>query len=160
MRNSSRSASRRPACRSRKFSIMPPQPGTLTTTNTSVTPGCNLSRANELTNAYFGGVVEDRDGQLFVAATEYHSPALAAGLAAGDEIKSLAGAKVDAAGLNAAVAAAKPGDTLKLVLARAGQEREVEVVLTHKMQRSYRILPIEHPDPLQVAILEGWGGSK
>jgi hypothetical protein len=49
---------------------------------------------------------------------------------------------------------------LKLTLVRAGQDRDVEVVLAHQMQRSYRIIPVAHPDPLEAAILKGWGGSK
>ena len=52
------------------------------------------------------------------------------------------GEKMDAAGLNAAVAAKWPGDALKLTIARDGQERDVEVTLAHKMQRNYRIIPV------------------
>jgi predicted metalloprotease with PDZ domain len=122
--------------------------------------GLQLEPGVELTNAYFGGVIEERDGQLTVAATEYNSPARAAGLVSGDEIKSLNGAKVDGKALNEAVTAAKPGDIFKLSLAHGGQTREVEIELAHKMKRSYRILPIENPDPLQAAILQTWQTSK
>jgi hypothetical protein len=36
------------------------------------------------------------------------------------------------------------------------QEQELEVVLGHKLQRSFRISPIANPNSLQKQILEDW----
>jgi predicted metalloprotease with PDZ domain len=96
------------------------------------------------------------NGKLVISAVEGDSPAQQAKLAANDAIKALDGARVDAAGLNAAIAAKKPGDKLKLAVTRGGKDIEVEVTLGHKMQWSFKIIPIANPDALQSAILKDW----
>ena len=63
---------------------------------------------------------------------------------------------VDAKGMNEAVVSRKPGDKVKLTVARTGNDREVEVILGHKMERSFRIQPVGNPSHLQAAILRDW----
>lgn len=63
---------------------------------------------------------------------------------------------MDAAALNASIAAANPGDVVRLTVIRAGREMETQVALAHKIQRSFGIVPIAAPDALQAAILEDW----
>jgi len=118
--------------------------------------GLELEKPVELPDSYLGAVVEDVNGKPVISAIEGGSPAQQAKLAANDEIRALDGARVDAAGLNAAVAAKKPGDRLKLAVTRGGKDIEVEVTLGHKMQRSFKIIPIANPDALQSAILKDW----
>jgi hypothetical protein len=69
---------------------------------------------------------------------------------------ALDGVRVDAAGLTAAVAAKKPGDGVKIKLLRGGKELEVEAVLRNRLQRSFKIIPIETPTALQSSILHDW----
>lgn len=52
--------------------------------------------------------------------------------------------------------ARKPGDTMKLLVARANEIEEINVVLGVKMERSFKITQIENPTPLQAAILKDW----
>jgi predicted metalloprotease with PDZ domain len=118
--------------------------------------GLGLEKPVELPDSYLGAIVEDVNGKLVISAVEGDSPAQQAKLAANDAIKALDGARVDAAGLNAAIAAKKPGDKLKLAVTRGGKDIEVEVTLGHKMQRSFKIIPIANPDALQSAILKDW----
>lgn len=118
--------------------------------------GLELEKPVELPDSYLGAVVEDVNGKPIISAIEGDSPARQANLATNDEIRALDGTRVDATALNAAIAATKPGDKIKLAVTRAGKDIEVEVTLGHKMQRSFKILPIANPDALQSSILKDW----
>ena len=118
--------------------------------------GLEIEKPKELPEPHLGAIAEDRDGKLIISAVEANSPARQAGLAAQDEIKALDGAKVDAKTLNETLASNKPGDKVKLNVVRADKDLEVEVVLGHKMERSFRIRPVSSPDPLQKTILKDW----
>jgi predicted metalloprotease with PDZ domain len=118
--------------------------------------GLELDKPKELPDPFFGAIVEDVNGRPIITAIEGESPARQANLAVNDEIKTIDGAKVDAASLNSAVAAKRPGDKVKLVLTRAGGDLEVDVTLGHKMQQSFKIIPSANPDALQSAILKDW----
>jgi len=118
--------------------------------------GLELEKPVELPDAWLGAIVEDVNGRSVVTALEGDSPARTAGLAVGDEIRLVQGARVDAASFTGAIAARKPGDKISIAVTRAGRELEVEAVLAHKLQRSFRIIPVVHPDPLQSAILADW----
>ena len=58
--------------------------------------------------------------------------------------------------MNAGIAAKKPGDKIRLAVTRAGKDIEVEITLGHKMQRSFKIIPVANPNALQTAILKDW----
>jgi predicted metalloprotease with PDZ domain len=118
--------------------------------------GLELEEPERLPDPYLGAVVEDANGKLVIAAIEGGSPSQHAKLAVNDEIKSLDGARVDAPGLNAAIASKKPGDKIKLTVTRSGKTIDKEVTLANRMQRSFRIIPIAKPDALQSAILKDW----
>jgi len=118
--------------------------------------GLEFVPPKELPEAFFGALVEDKDGRLVVATTEPDSPARKAGLAAADEIKFLNGAPVTAAAFTDAVKALKPGDRIKLEIARGGTLREIETVLEHRLERTWKIRPMANPDPLQQAIWKDW----
>jgi len=118
--------------------------------------GLELEAPRELSEAFWGGLVEDKAGKLVLAAVEENSPARRAGLAVGDEIKSVDETPIDAKALIAALAARKPGDRITIAFSRSGQDRSADVLLEHKMERSFKIRPIASPDALQAAILAGW----
>jgi predicted metalloprotease with PDZ domain len=121
--------------------------------------GLELEPRRELPDAYLGAIVEDLGGGLTVAAVEGGSPATAAGVKARDVIAAVDGAKVDAAGLDAAVAARMPGGTATLTIVRDGAARDVTVTLGHKLERSFAIRPVATPDALQAAILASWSAG-
>ena len=118
--------------------------------------GLDLEAPRELPEASWGGLVEDKGGKLVLAAVEENSAARRAGLAAGDEIKSVDGTPVEAKALTAALAARRPGDKITIVVSRAGRDRSVELPLEPRLERSFKIRPRTSPDALSSAILEGW----
>ncbi len=122
--------------------------------------GLALEKPTELPDPYLGAIVEDMESRLIISAIENGSPAQKAGLAAKDEIKSIDDVKVDAAGLNKIVAGKKPGDKIALAVNRGGKDMRVELTLAHKMQQSFKIIPIANPDALQAAILKDWMRAK
>ncbi|MCX6565584.1 MAG: PDZ domain-containing protein [Candidatus Aminicenantes bacterium] len=118
--------------------------------------GLEFEKPKELPDAFLGALVEDKDGRLVVAATEPDSPARTAGLAAADEIKSLNGVSMTAAAFTDALKVLKPGGRIKLAVERGGVVREVEIVLEHRLERTWKIRPMTNPDPLQQAIWKDW----
>jgi predicted metalloprotease with PDZ domain len=116
--------------------------------------GLEMEPPTELSDAYLGAIAEDRDGSLTIAAVESRSPAATAGLRAGDVIASLDGTRLEARGLDAAIASKQAGTRVTLAITRGPAERAVAVVLGHKMARSFRIRPVANPTALQAAILE------
>jgi predicted metalloprotease with PDZ domain len=118
--------------------------------------GLELEPFKELSQPDFRGVVEDVNGKLTLTAMEGNSAAHRAGLEVKDEIKSLDGAGVDARGFAQAIAAKKPGDKIKLAITRAGADREIEMALDPKLERSFRMRAIANPDALQAEILKDW----
>jgi predicted metalloprotease with PDZ domain len=111
----------------------------------------------DLPGAYFGAAAQDQDGRLVATNIEWDSPASRAGLSVQDEILAVDGVRLSGArGLSEAFGRKKPGDTVKVLIARRGVVREVEVVLGKKTERNFEMKPIANPDPLQAAILKDW----
>ena len=122
--------------------------------------GLELEKPKELPEAYLGAIAEDAGSKLIVAAVEDDSPAGRAGIAAQDEIKALDKAPVTAKALEAALAAKKPGDKTLALVSRGGLDREIEITLAPKPERSFRMRPIGAPDAMQAAILKDWMGGR
>jgi hypothetical protein len=49
---------------------------------------------------------------------------------------------------------------IALAVSCGGKDMRVEVTLAHKLQRSFKIVPIANPDALQAAILKDWMRAK
>jgi predicted metalloprotease with PDZ domain len=122
--------------------------------------GLELEKPKELPEADLGAIAEDKDGRLMITAVDGSSPAEQAGLTTGDQIKTLNGAAVDAKALGEAIVSKRPGDRIKLAVFRDDKDRQVEVVLGHRMERSFKILPVANPDPLAAAIRKDWMRGK
>ncbi|HML15385.1 MAG TPA: PDZ domain-containing protein [Bryobacteraceae bacterium] len=84
---------------------------------------------------------------------DYDSPAARAGLSVQDEILSIDGVRV--ANMNDALRAYKPGDRIRVLVVRDRHIREIEVVLGSRMERSFKIEPVDKPNSLQSVILQG-----
>ena len=91
-----------------------------------------------------------------ISRVEYDSPADHAGLSAQDEILAIDGTSIETRGPAEIVNTKKPGDRIKILIARDGRIRQIEVVLGSRMERSFKIQPIENPDALQAQILKSW----
>jgi predicted metalloprotease with PDZ domain len=118
--------------------------------------GLQLEKPVELAEPELGAIIEAVQGKTMITAVEGGSAAMQARLAAGDEIKSMDGTAIEAASVSAAIAAKKPGDRVKFVVNRAGKDIEFEILLGHKLQRSYKIIPVASPNASQTSILQDW----
>lgn len=110
----------------------------------------------EAREPWLGASVQDQNGSAVVTSVELDSPASRAGLSAQDEILALDGRRVTPRSFAGALGVRKPGDRLRVLVARRGAVREIEVSLGRKMERSFRIAPLSDMAPDRKAILDGW----
>jgi len=89
-----------------------------------------------------------------ISRIEYDSPAAKAGLSAQDEILGIDGTPLGTRSVDELLRSRKPGEKIKLLIGHHNDIREVEVVLGSKMQRTFKIEPVDNPTPLQAAILK------
>jgi predicted metalloprotease with PDZ domain len=106
--------------------------------------------------AWLGVNTHTADGKLFAASFNASSPAAQAGVVAGDRIVEVDGAPATAKSLADRLAIAKPGDKLKLLLARADASLDVEVMLGRNHKRTFKLEPVANPGALEAAILKDW----
>lgn len=118
--------------------------------------GLQVEAPRALAEADLGVLAEDVNGALTVAAVEPGTAAARAGLQAQDVLVSLDGARVDATGLKAALAARTPGTHVTLGVRRGGTDRTIDVALDARLEHTWRLLPLPQPDALQRAILADW----
>jgi predicted metalloprotease with PDZ domain len=110
----------------------------------------------ELPGAFLGAATQTQDGNLVISSVEWDSPAQRGGLSARDEVLALDGIRVHPPSMGQVLESKKPGDKVRVLLARRGTVREVEVTLGKKTERSFQIKPIADPTPLQSAVLGDW----
>jgi predicted metalloprotease with PDZ domain len=89
-----------------------------------------------------------------ISRVEYDSSASRAGLSAQDEILGIDGIPIGTQSVDQVVRSKKPGETIKITVVHHGEVREVEAVLGSKMERTFRIAPLDNPSSLQAAILK------
>jgi predicted metalloprotease with PDZ domain len=110
----------------------------------------------EQPGAALGAETEEREHSVVITRIEPDSPASRAGLSKDDEILALDGARANGQKMLDLLKAGKPGETVRILLARRGRTREVDVVLGARTERSFRISKMKSPDPLQAAIRTSW----
>lgn len=110
----------------------------------------------EQPGAALGAGTEERDHALVITRIEPDSPASRAGLSTEDEVLAVDGARADGRKLADLLKTRKPGETVRILLARRGRTREVDVVLGARTERTFRITPMKSADPLQAAIRKDW----
>jgi predicted metalloprotease with PDZ domain len=91
-----------------------------------------------------------------ISRIEVDSPARASGLSAQDQILAVDGVPLGNRKMEDILKSTKPGQTLKLLVAHTNRIQEIDVVLGTKMERSFKITPVENPTALQAAILKDW----
>lgn len=91
-----------------------------------------------------------------ISRVEMDSPARAAGLSAQDQILGVDGSPIGNRKMDDILKTRKPGDTMKVLVARRERIEEINVVLGTKMERSFKLTVIDNPTPLQGAILKDW----
>jgi predicted metalloprotease with PDZ domain len=94
--------------------------------------------------------------QLIVTDVAAGSPAATAGIVPEERIVDVEGTPATAPVLNDAINAKKPGETLRLRVARAGSERDVAVAVAANVKKTYRLSVDESAGSAQRTLLEGW----
>lgn len=115
--------------------------------------------AREQPGAYLGAQTEERDGAPVISRVEPDSPAAEAGLMIQDEVLAFDTVRVTGRKLNEILTSQKPGEKVRILIARRGRTREIEAAPAKKTERSFRITPMKSPDPLQAAIRKDWLGE-
>ncbi|KPK83712.1 MAG: hypothetical protein AMS27_12020 [Bacteroides sp. SM23_62_1] len=105
---------------------------------------------------YLGVDIREIEGTPVITNVVWNSPAWLAGLSPRDTIIELNDARATTAMLNNILDSGHPGDTLNLLLGRRTGRKSFEVVLDKKILKSFRITPLDNPDPEQLTILNGW----
>ena len=116
--------------------------------------------AREQPGASLGAETEERDGALVISRVEPDSPASEAGLMIEDEILAFDTVRVTGRKLNEILESRKPGEKVRVLIARRGRTREIDVVPAKKTERTFRITPMKNPDPREAAILMDWLPSR
>ena len=108
------------------------------------------------------GVQTDKgdDGRAKIRNVYPGSPAEAAGLDRDDVVLAVDNRVVGADAFTQAVAAHKPGDTIRVTVIRLGELKEVPVTLGTNPYATYGLKPMEHPTDQQKAIYNSWMGIK
>jgi predicted metalloprotease with PDZ domain len=100
--------------------------------------------------------VMDNAKNQAISLIEYDSPAQHSGLSAQDQILAIDGVPTGKNKIDDLLKTRKAGDRVKFLIAHRNTIREVEVVLGAKMQKSFKIQPLENPTESQAAILKDW----
>jgi len=90
---------------------------------------------------------------------DWQSPAWNAGLRNRKAILQVNGQKVNAKAFNELLSSSNSGDKIRIVFTNASGQKEEEISLGKKKERSFAITPILNPDPLQAQILKSWMGE-
>lgn len=103
-----------------------------------------------------GADLEERGGKVFVTRVGIGSAASLGGLAEGDELLAVDSARGDLSRLQELLARRKPGEHARLLVARDGRVRDLDVAFGPPAARPLRLRRVASPTPLQDAIYEGW----
>jgi C-terminal processing protease CtpA/Prc len=112
-----------------------------------------------LPEAYLGILAENIDKRLVIVAVEPDSPADRAGIMAGDEVKTVDSQQARDLDLNQWISSRQPGQRIKLSVLRGDKNLEIEPVLSHRLEKIFRLKPVSNPSPLQAEILKGLTGK-
>lgn len=115
--------------------------------------------AEDAAGAYLGVNTRTQDDGLWITDVAPGTPAQSAGLAVGDRLVSVEGARATAKSLQDLLSAKKAGDRIKAQFSRGGAAQDVEMALGKNAKRGYKIVRAETPNPLQAEILKDWLGK-
>jgi predicted metalloprotease with PDZ domain len=115
------------------------------------------AKAKEVPGVAFGASARDQYGTFSVSSIEWNSPAYNSMLSVQDEIIAVGDTRVNSRNFNEAINSHKPGDKIKLLIARNEKLKEIAITLGSKTEKSFKITPKENPAPLQNTILNSLG---
>jgi len=111
---------------------------------------------HELPGVDLGLTTQTAEGNLLIASVLKGSTAQEAGLSARDEIIAVNGRRVSPRNFESLLSAHKPGEKIRLLIARRNRLQELEATLAAKKERPFRIKPASQPGQLEAEILRSW----
>ena len=109
-----------------------------------------------LPGAYSGFTLREREDSVFIANVDYESPGWNAGMRRGQQLIKINGEKASSSIFNKTIAGAIPGDKISLTIFINNVMTTIEIPLSKKTEKGFKITPTGNPDTLQKQILEGW----
>jgi predicted metalloprotease with PDZ domain len=119
--------------------------------------GLELVNTNDSSQVYLGWTTQWKEGKLTVNKVEAGCSAQVSGLSAEDEILAIDGFRV-MEGFEKLFKNKKPGETIQVLISRAGIISTIPVVLKADHRVKYQIIPIEKPTAKQAKIRKAWLG--
>lgn len=110
----------------------------------------------KMPGASLGVTASDKDGKLIISAIAPTSLATKSGLAVDDEITSVDGAKVDAAGLAKILASKTPWTNIEIGYSHNGTAQTTKILLGTAAQDAFRLTPKPDAGGLELAIYKDW----
>lgn len=120
--------------------------------------GLRLSSKEERAEekGFLGVKVKSEGGRTMVATELAGSPAEAMGLAVNDEILAVGGFRMGSDKLSFFIGTMKPGESLRLTVARNGRLMELNWQVGGRPAFEYRIQPVKEATDGQKALFKGW----
>ena len=119
--------------------------------------GFELINTNEGSDkAHFGARTRDNNGRLMVQGVTRGTAAYKYGVNANDEILAIDGYRVNQSEFNRLMGFKKPGDNIKLMIARDGQVQELDIELGANEQLAYQIVPMTDRSKSQERVYKKW----
>lgn len=115
---------------------------------------------HNLPGAWLGINTRSRNDSIFVSSVDWQSLAWNAGLRNRAAILKVNGEKITEKAFRDLLTSAKEGDKIKIAFNTAGQQKEEEMILGVKKERTYTITQMPNATAMQTAILNGWLGEK
>ena len=112
---------------------------------------------HELPDAYAGFTVRERGDSVFIAAVDFESPAWDSGVRRGQQVLEIDWQRATPTLCKAILSNMQIGKMIKMKLNTSGTESVYKnIIPERKRERTFHIMPIENPEPLQKQILAGW----
>ena len=109
----------------------------------------------QLPGVFTGATFRQEAGKMVVAGVEWNSPAWHGGLSAQDTVLLADGQTATPAALHLILSAKKEGDYLQLTTSVRGVQRQPELILETRRQKSFAIAELANPNELQKNMLKG-----
>jgi predicted metalloprotease with PDZ domain len=123
--------------------------------------GIAVEKKTDADRPWVGTTTEKNDdGRAKISNILPGSPAETAGLSKNDIIIAVDNRVYDSDSIGEALATHKPGDTIRVLVDRLREVREMTVTLGSNPAVTYTLKPMEHPTDAQSRIYKGWLGLK
>jgi predicted metalloprotease with PDZ domain len=119
--------------------------------------GLNIDTTTQaLPGAYTGFTLREKEDSVFVGNVDYGSPGWNASIRRGQQLVKINGERSSVSLFNKIITSARAGDKIRFTLFINNETKDIEVILSTKTEKAFKITPVGNPSPLQKQILEDW----